>query len=85
LVIKKSFQTLHCQIEEGGKIAVGSKIEYIIAKTLDSFDVDFEYEPLDFYTEYHIKSDFRIYSKNGIFLGEHLGLLNKDWYKNRWF
>ncbi len=79
------FKPYLIQLRNGDKIAVRSKIEYIIAKTLDSFGIEFVYEPEDFIAEYHIKPDFKISLERGEFYWEHLGLLNTDWYKNRWF
>lgn len=78
------FKPYLVRLKNGDKIAVRSKIEYIIAKTLDSFGIEFVYEPEDF-AENHIKPDFKIFLENGEFYWEHLGLLNNDWYKNRWF
>jgi len=71
-------------LKDGNKIAVRSKVEYIIAKTLDNLGIEFEYEPEDF-VEYRIKPDFKILSDTGIFYWEHLGLLSSEWYKDRWF
>ena len=78
------FKPYLVRLKDGDKIAVRSKIEYIIAKILDSFGIKFIYEPEDF-AEYNIKPDFKIFLENGEFYWEHLGLLNNDWYKNRWF
>jgi len=79
------FKPYLLRLKNGDKIAVRSKIEYIIAKTLDLFGIEFVYEPEDFTAEYHIKPDFKIFLENGEFYWEHLGLLNNELYKNRWF
>ncbi len=79
------FKPYLVQLKNGKKIAVRSKIEYIIAKALDSLGIEFIYEPEDFTAEYHIKPDFKIFLENGEFYWEHLGLLNNELYKNRWF
>lgn len=69
---------------DGGKISVRSKIEYMIAKAMDDIGIDFEYEPGDFERHY-MKPDFKIYLDQEEVYWEHLGLLDKDWYKKRWF
>ncbi len=79
------FKPYLVRLKNGDEISVRSKIEYIIAKTLDSFGIEFIYEPEDFTAEYHIKPDFKIFLESGEFYWEHLGLLDTDWYKNRWF
>ena len=70
------------QLNDGRKIAVRSKIEYIIAKTLDGFGIEFIYEPEDFKD---MKPDFKIFFDDQIYYWEHLGLLHSESYKNRWF
>lgn len=71
-------------LSNGEKIGVDSKIEYIIAKTLDNLGIEFEHGTEEFH-DYHIKPDFKIYLDSGTYYWEHLGLLSKQRYKNRWF
>jgi predicted nuclease of restriction endonuclease-like RecB superfamily len=63
---------------------VKSKIECIIAKTLDEASVDFEYEPKEFFEEYHIIPDFKLTVDGEIYYVEHLGNMNNPSYRNRW-
>jgi exodeoxyribonuclease V alpha subunit len=66
-------------------IEVKSKIEYIIAKALDESNVEFEYEPKEFFEEYHIIPDFKISIDGEVYYMEHLGNMSNPSYRNRWF
>jgi exodeoxyribonuclease V alpha subunit len=66
-------------------IEVKSKIEGIIAKALDDLNVEFEYEPKEFYEEHHIIPDFKIIVEGETYFLEHLGNMNNPSYRNRWF
>jgi exodeoxyribonuclease V alpha subunit len=65
-------------------IEVKSKIECIIAKALDEAGVDFEYEPKEFFEEYHIIPDFKLTIDGETYYMEHLGNMNNPSYRNRW-
>jgi len=65
-------------------LEVRSKIEYIIAKTLEELGIDFEYEPKDFLREYHVKPDFKFFINNEAYYLEHLGIMTDVGYRERW-
>ncbi len=69
-------------LQDGKRIWLRSKIEYIIAKTLNELEVDFEYEPEDFRL---LKPDFKILIGDNWFYWEHLGILDQEMYKKRWY
>lgn len=62
-------------------IEVRSKIEWMIAKALDEFGIDFEYEPKDF-VQYGMRPDFKFTLNNTYYL-EHLGNMESPTYRNR--
>jgi exodeoxyribonuclease V alpha subunit len=66
-------------------IEVKSKIECIIAKVLDDLNVEFEYEPKEFFEEHHIIPDFKLIIDGETYFIEHLGNINNPSYRNRWF
>jgi exodeoxyribonuclease V alpha subunit len=66
-------------------IEVKSKIEYIITKVLDDSNVEFEYEPKEFFEEHHIVPDFKLTIDGETYFIEHLGNMNNPSYRNRWF
>ena len=76
-------KTYVLKLKDGKTIYVRSKIEYMIAKTLDDIGVKLEYEPNDF-KEYGIIPDFKVMIDGKVFYIEHLGLLDKEWYSQRW-
>jgi len=65
-------------------VELRSKIEYIIAKTLDDLDIEFEYEPEELKAEY-ILPDFKITIDDKTFYLEHLGNMENIAYRERWF
>lgn len=71
------------RLKNGSEIAVRSKIEYMIAKTLDDMGIEFEYEPKDF-QEHNIIPDFKLYINEDVYYLEHLGNMNNRRYRNRW-
>ena len=79
------FKPYMLKLRNNKTISVRSKIEYIIAKTLDSLGIEFEYEPELRVNNMIIKPDFKIHIGGREFYWEHLGLLDKEFYKNRWF
>jgi predicted nuclease of restriction endonuclease-like RecB superfamily len=80
---KTLFKPYLVTLSNGQEIEVKSKIEGIIAKALSSFNVVFEYEPLDFMKEYRFKPDFRIRVNNRVYYWEHLGNIGPK-YTRRW-
>lgn len=72
-------------LRNGNTIEVKSKIECIIVKALDEAEVDFEYEPKEFFEEYHIIPDFKLVIDGQTYYIEHLGNMNNPSYRNRWF
>ena len=80
---RSSGKKFSLKLRDGKIIHVRSKIEYMIAKTLDNLDVEFEYEPRDL-EEYGVVPDFKVIANGKIFYIEHLGLLDKEVYKRRW-
>jgi len=73
------------QLRDGRILQLRSKIEYIIASTLDKLGIKFEYEPEDFWLEYRIKPDFKLEINGESYYWEHLGLMEHRAYRNRWF
>jgi exodeoxyribonuclease V alpha subunit len=67
--------------KDGTVIEMRSKIEYMIAKNLDESNLDFEYEPRDFFNQHRILPDFKINEK---FYLEHLGNMQNSEYRRRW-
>lgn len=71
-------------LSNGSELYVRSKIEMIIAKTLDNLGINFEYEPREF--DIHgILPDFKIQYGDKTYYWEHLGLLDDDYYRRRWY
>ena len=71
------------RLKNGETIYLRSKTEYIIAKTLDSLDVEFKYEPSDL-RDHGIIPDFKVVVDGKQYFIEHLGLLDKEVYRRRW-
>ena|GEM_PF-1000912 len=71
------------KLKDGRTIYTRSKIEYMIAKTLDGLGIEFEYEPRDL-EEHGIIPDFKVVMNGKVFYIEHLGLLDKEIYRGRW-
>ena len=71
-------------LRDGTTIQTRSKIEKIIAKVLDSNNVDFVYEPRDLYLQYYILPDFKVNISGKSFYIEHLGLMDNKAYRKRW-
>ncbi|HIP92469.1 MAG TPA: hypothetical protein EYH25_03335, partial [Thermotoga sp.] len=80
---RSPFRPYLLELRDGKKIALRSKIEYIIARTLDKFEIEFEYEPDDF-KDKGIYPDFRINVNGEIYYWEHLGRLDERSYRERW-
>lgn len=72
-------------LRSGKTIEARSKVKYIMAKALDDAGVEFEYEPREFFEEYHIVPDFKIFIDGEAYYIEHLGNMNNPSYRNRWF
>jgi len=79
-----SFKPYSYTRKNGQQISLGSKIELLIAKALDANDVDFVYEPPDFYQEYRIWPDFKISIEGKSYYIEHLGDMSHRPYRERW-
>lgn len=72
-------------LKDGNVLHVRSKIEMIIAKTLDNLGINFEYEPKESELEIHgIIPDFKIQYGDKTYYWEHLGLLDDLLYQRRW-
>jgi|Wag4MinimDraft_11_1082651.scaffolds.fasta_scaffold00868_4 exodeoxyribonuclease V alpha subunit len=71
-------------LKDGKTLYVRSKIEMIIAKTLDNLGVEFEYEPKDFSRQY-LLPDFKIIYNEQEYYWEHLGMIDNMEYRSRWF
>ncbi|MDQ7815977.1 MAG: ATP-dependent RecD-like DNA helicase [Melioribacteraceae bacterium] len=92
LLLDSPYRYYGLEPEEG--VFVQSRVEYIIYHHLmlfrdkykDSHGFDFRYEcyPKVNELKLRIKTDFTIYTKNGIYYWEHLGLLSKSYYKKIW-
>ena len=67
--------------KDGSIIETRSKIEYMIAKNLDDSNLEFDYEPKEFLSQYRIIPDFKI---NEQYYLEHLGNMKNHTYRNRW-
>ncbi len=80
---RSPFRPYLLELRDGRKITVRSKIEYVIAKTLDGLGIEFEYEPEDF-RDKGIYPDFRISIDGEIYYWEHLGRLDDLSYRERW-
>ena len=78
------FKPYEITLKSGKILEVDSKIERIIARVLDQFDVEFEYAPKEFLTEYRIKPDFKLRIADQVFYLEHLGNMNNLNYRERW-
>lgn len=72
------------QLKNGERINVRSKIEYIIAKSLDDAQINFVYEPQKFLVEHRIIPDFEISINNTTYILEHLGNMEDFNYRSRW-
>lgn len=72
-------------LESGRKILVRSKIEKIIAENLKSQKSNFEYEPQDLRQLYSMVPDFKIVHGGNIYYLEHLGRMDNNAYRKRWF
>ncbi|MDI3502723.1 MAG: hypothetical protein PWR09_848, partial [Archaeoglobi archaeon] len=82
---RSPFKPYLLELRDGKKIALRSKIEYIIAKTLDTLGIEFEYEPKEEYFEdKRIYPDFRITINEESYYWEHLGRLDDKKYRERW-
>ncbi len=80
------FRLYPIKLKDGRVIWPRSRIERIIAEALDSRGVNFVYEPTDLLEGWGLKPDFKIDLENGkTYYLEHLGLMNKAWYRDRWF
>ena len=71
------------KLRDGKILHVRSKVEYMIAKTLDSLGIEFEYEPRSL-EEHGVVPDFKLMVDGKVFYIEHLGLLDKEVYRRRW-
>ena len=78
------FKPYQLTLKSGKILEVDSKIERIIARLLDQQDVEFEYGPKEFLTEYRIKPDFKLRIDDQVFYLEHLGNMNNLNYRERW-
>lgn len=70
--------------KSGEVIEVDSKIEVLIAEALEAMNQEFEYGIQDFLIHY-IKPDFKLHIDGKVFYLEHLGLMDKKWYRERWY
>jgi exodeoxyribonuclease V alpha subunit len=79
-----AFKPYYYKKRSGETIAVRSKIELLIAKALDFNNVDYVYEPQDFYQEYRIWPDFKLSIEGKNYYIEHLGDMSHRPYRERW-
>lgn len=78
------FKPYQLKLKDGKILEVDSKIERIIARILDQLDIEFEYGPKEFLSEYRIKPDFRLQINGQTYYVEHLGNMNNQSYRERW-
>jgi len=71
-------------LKDGRALEVKSKIERIVAKALDDNTIDFEYEPREFFEEFHVVPDFKLLVNGNTYYIEHLGNMSNPSYRNRW-
>ena len=81
-------------LEPEKDVFVQSRVEHLIYRHLmdfrdkykesDGFDFAYEKFPMINDKKVRIKTDFTIYTKKGAYYWEHLGLLNKHYYKKQW-
>ena len=79
-----AFKPYYHTKRNGQEIALRSKIELLMAKALDSLNVDYVYEPQDFYQEYRIWPDFKLNIEGKSYYVEHLGDMSHRPYRQRW-
>jgi exodeoxyribonuclease V alpha subunit len=80
-----AFKPYSYKKKDGTEIEVRSKIELLIAKALDENDVEYIYEPDDFYQEFRIWPDFKLNVDGKSYYLEHLGDMTHKPYKDSWF
>ena len=80
-----TFKPYSYKKKDGEEIEVRSKIELLIAKALDENDVEYVYEPGDFYQEFRIWPDFKLNIDGKSYYIEHLGDMEHKPYRDRWF
>jgi exodeoxyribonuclease V alpha subunit len=80
-----TFKPYSYKKKDGTEIEVRSKIELLVAKALDENDVEYIYEPDDFYQEFRIWPDFKLNVDGKSYYLEHLGDMTHKPYKDRWF
>ena len=78
------FKPYYYTKSNGQEIALRSKIELLIAKALDANNVEYVYEPQDFYQEYRVLPDFKLSIDGKSYYVEHLGDMNHRPYRERW-
>ena len=79
------FKPYKFTLKNGQQIEVDSKIERIIARILDMLDVEFEHGTKEFLAEYHLIPDFKLKIDDETYYIEHLGRMDKQSYRERWF
>lgn len=71
-------------LKNGCTIFLRSKIEKIIARSLDNMNLEFQYEPTEFLLQYSIKPDFKVTINGQHYYIEHLGRMDNIAYRKRW-
>lgn len=72
-------------LKNGNTIFARSKIEKIIARSLDNMQLEFEYEPKELLLHYFIMPDFKVTMNGKNYYIEHLGRMDNLAYRKRWF
>ncbi len=72
-------------LRNGITIFARSKIEKIIAISLDNMRLEFEYEPKELLLQHSIVPDFKISIDGKYYYIEHLGRMDNLAYRKRWF
>jgi predicted nuclease of restriction endonuclease-like RecB superfamily len=72
-------------LRNGYTIFTRSKIEKIIARTLDNMKLEFEYEPNELLLQHSIVPDFKVNLNGKYYYIEHLGRMDNLAYRKRWF
>jgi len=79
------FKPYYLTKKNGETIQVMSKIEYIIAKTLDGARIVFESGPKEFLRQYRLIPDFKLSIDGENYFWEHLGNMKNRSYRERWY